>query len=336
MKKRIISAVLILAMVLAMTTTVFADNSWESEIDTLGTAVVDGVYYHDLQDAAEAAVNNGGVLTLLEEPKEKITVNGDLNLNLNGYTVSVDANNVTLTDTATDNGTVGGKLYGEFNVTDRVVEANGISYVILDGSDSNGDYITANAVRVKVSKINVRPSRVGMYYVTQVVFNENVANAGATYGVALSLVDKPDSNFENDSDTRWTSFTAPTGADFSENGTSCLVVDIMKNDGSSDESNSGRGTMEIYANAYVNVNVNGETTAIMMENTDVVYSLQTVMQALDSKLETELLAYAAGTGSLSDTGSKALGFFEAWEGAMTQNGWNLTNMAKALLKKNAA
>lgn len=331
MKKRIISAVLILAMVLAMTTTVFADNSWESDIDTLGVAVVDGVYYHDLQAAVNAA--NGGVVKLLEEPAVTINNAGNLSLDLNGFSATVEGGTVTLIDSATDSGTEGGKVYGNFTVANRVTQKGAIRYVVLDGTDSNGAYKTANAVRVKVSKINVRPSRVGMYYVTQVVFNKNVANAGASYGVALSLKDKPGSNFENDSDTRWTSFTAPTGADFSENGTSCLVTDIMKNDGSSNETNSGRGAMKIYANAYVNVNVNGTTTAIMMENTDVVYSLQTVMQTLDTKLEAELQAYADGTGSLSDTGSKALGFFEAWEGAMTQNGWNLTNLAKALLKK---
>ena len=50
MKKSIISVVLVLAMVLSMSTTVFAvDNDWESDIDTVGAAVVNNVHYHDLQ-----------------------------------------------------------------------------------------------------------------------------------------------------------------------------------------------------------------------------------------------------------------------------------------------
>lgn len=334
MNKRMISAVLILAMVLALTTTVFADNSWESDIDTLGVAVVNNVYYHDLQAAVNAA--NGGVVKLLQAPAKAINNTSELKLDLNGFAATVNGGSVTLTDSATDNGTVGGKLYGTAAVENRVTEKGAIRYVIVDGSDGNGAYKTANAVRVKVKRINVRPSRAGMYYTTEVLFNRNVADLGATYGVALSLVNQPGSDFATDEDTRWTEFSAAKGEDFASSGTSCLVTDIMKNDGSSDTTNSSRGGMEIYANAYVKVTVGGQEIAVMMENTAVIYSLKTVMQGLDSKLAAEMQAYANGTGTLSETGEKALGFFDTWYGAMTQNGWDLTNFKAASAKKNAA
>lgn len=338
MKKRIISVALVLAMMLSMTAVVSAaENDWESEIDTLGAAVVDGVHYHDMQEAADAAAENGGVLKLLEEPAETIAVNGDLNLDLNGFTVSVDAGNVTVVDSSTNNGTEGGKLYGDYTVNNRVTVKNGISYVVLNGSDGNGDYITSNAVRVKVKKVNIRPSEAGLYYVTDVMFNKNIADVGATYGVALSLADKPGNDFLTDEDTLWTSFTAPKGSNFSEYGTSCLVNDILDSTAYTDDENAERGGMDVYANAYVKMTVDGEDIVVMMENvSDVTYSLKKVMQILDGQLETELLNYAAGTGSLSETGTKALDFFETWNGAMTKTGWDLVNLAEALLKKNAA
>ena len=44
MKKRMISVALVLVMALSMTTTVFAANDWESDIDTVGAAVVNNTH----------------------------------------------------------------------------------------------------------------------------------------------------------------------------------------------------------------------------------------------------------------------------------------------------
>lgn len=335
MKKSMISVVLVLAMVISMSATVFAvDNDWESEIDTVGAAEVNGVYYHDLQAAVDAAGDS--VVTLLEEPTAAINNTGNLKLNLNGFSATVNGGTVTVTDSSTDDGTVGGKIYGNYDLAQTVTKENGISYVAVPGEDSDGAYYTANAVRVRVKRISVRPSRAGMYYTTQVVFNRNIADLGATYGVALSVVDQPGSNFIEDKDTLWTEFSVEKGANFASEGTSCLVADIMKKDGSSDETNSARGGMEVFANAYVKTQVGDETVVVMMENLEVTYSLQTVMQALDGKMESELQAYANGTGSLSNDGVKIVDFFGSWYGAMTQNGWDLNNLKAAYAKKSAA
>ncbi|MBR5528921.1 MAG: hypothetical protein IKU57_00440, partial [Oscillospiraceae bacterium] len=279
-------------------------------------------------------VSDGGELDgqlVLAADGATITANCPITLEMNGNDATVNASNVTLTDSATKEGELGGKIYGNISVAQTVTKKDGISYVAIPGSDGNSDYYTANAVRVKVKRINVRPGTAGLYYVTEVIFNRNVADLGATYGVALSLVDKPGTNFAADEDTRWTSFTAPTGANFASTGTSCIINNIMKNDGSSDIENSSRGGKEIHANAYVKTKVGNEDIVVMMENVaDVNYSLKTVMQALDASVK----AYAEGTGELSENAAKAVSFYEAWEGAMTQNGWNLTNMALALAKKN--
>lgn len=298
--------------------------------------VVDGTEYLHLQTAVDAAIESGKTMTLQGDvADEAVTVEESetLSLDLNGYSATINGGTLALTDSATDNGELGGKVYGTATVAQTVTKASGISYVAVPGSDENGNYYTANAVRVKVKRINIRPSSAGIYFTTEVIFNQNIADLGATYGVAVSIVNKPEADFATDADTRWTSFAAPTGANFADTGTSTIISNIIKNDGSSNVTNSARGTMDIYANAYVMTKVGNEDVVIMMENTtDVVYSLQKVMQGLDPSLK----AYAEGTGELSENAAKALNFYEAWEGVMTQNGWNLTNMALALAKKNAA
>ena len=61
-EKSLISVVLIFAMILSMSVNVFATD-WESEIDVVGAAVVNNVYYNTLQEAIDNA--NGNVVTLL-------------------------------------------------------------------------------------------------------------------------------------------------------------------------------------------------------------------------------------------------------------------------------
>ena len=272
-------------------------------------------------------VTDGGKLTgeiQVAGNGAKLTADCDIDLNLNGKTATVNAEKVTLTDTATDNGTVGGKVYGDFTLANTVTKENGISYVAVPGTDTAGDYYTANAVRVKVKRINVRPGTAGLYYTTEVIFNQNIAALEASYGVALSLVDKPGSDFATDEDTLYTSFTAPTGADFNSVATSCLLNNILK---AGDTENAANGAKEIHANAYVKVMVDGKEVVVMMENVaDVNYSLKTVMQTLDTKLGQEV----AGGSELSDTSKKALSFFETWQTDMAD--WGLTNMAAELAK----
>ena len=296
--------------------------------------VVDGTEYLSMHAAVNAAVESGKTVTLhgnVADEAVTLEENETLALELNGFTATVNGGTLTLTDSTTDDGTVGGKVYGDFAVTSRVSQNGVIRYVILDGEDANGAYKTANAVRVKVSGVNIRPGKAGIYYATDVKFNQNVANAGAIYGVALSLEDTPGADFATEVTqqypNQWTKFTAATGADFSDKGTSTLISYIMKSDLSADK-NTERGTMDIFANAYVKIQVGNEVVTIMMENTaEVAYSLQSVMKALDTKYAAELQAYAAGTGELSETARKAVAFYKDWQTVMAT--WELDNMAAA-------
>ena len=278
-------------------------------------------------------VSDGGELEgklELAESGAKITSDCPITLEMNGKDATVNASVETLIDSSTDNGELGGKIYGDCTVENIVSTKGAISYVTLD----HGNYLTSNAVRVKITGVNIRPGSAGIYYTTEVKFNQNVADVGADYGVVLSLADLPGADFVTEETgeafpNQWTARTAETGANFVKSGTSCLVSGILKNeDGVTDEQNSARGKMDIFANAYVKVTVGDQVVTLMTENTtEVAFSMMSVMKTLDTRLAAELQAYADGTGELSETAQKALAFYKSWTGAMAD--WELDNMALA-------
>ena len=157
---------------------------------------------------------------------------------------------------------------------------------------------------------------------TEVVMTDNLDEAlpGADF-----VTEETGETFPN----QWTVRTAETGANFVKSGTSCLVSGILKNEeGVTDEQNSARGKMDIFANAYVKVTVGDQVVTLMTENTtEVAFSMMSVMKTLDTRLAAELQAYADGTGELSETAQKALAFYKSWTGAMAD--WELDNMALA-------
>ena len=322
MKKRMISVALVLVMALSMTTTVFAANDWESDIDTVGAAVVNNTHYHTVQEAVNNA--NGGTVKLLAKPTGTIEATDALSLDLNGFDANVEAESLTLIDSGTNDGTEGGKVYGTFDIAQKVVKKDGITYVTLSGSDDNGSYYTANAVRVKVVKVSVRPAEesAGMYYTTELKFNKNVVAADATYGVVLSTHSEIDADFMNEMSGKdlvnlWTKGKPAKGENCIKTGNSCLVENIFVGNLEATD-NATRGATNIYANGYVKLTVDGKEVVVMAENADgVVYSLKTVMQAMDAKL--------SDLGN--STADKLVKFYEKWAAAMVS--WNLNNIVNA-------
>lgn len=324
MKKRMISVVLVLAMALSMTMAVSAAD-WESTIDPVGVAVVGNTYYQTVQQAVDNA--NGELVKLIADPKDEVVTNTatPLYLDLNGFDVEINGGSVYLIDSATDDGEVGGELTGNVTKYQDVTEKGAIDYLVLEKDGVK----TANAVRVKLRRVTIRPGTdsAGIYYTTNFVFNENVVTAGATYGVVLSVVDAPDEGFETDDknedgvvDNLWTAIDAKADGKFEQNGNSCLCANIFR---ANDENNATYGATPIYANAYVKVN--GAT--IMAENTDEVkYSIQTIMEAFNTSIE---------NGTLEDSPkANVLKFYEKWQSAMT--GWAISKIAEAYTAANPA
>ena len=280
-----------------------------------------------------------------------ITSDCAIALEMNGFDATVNADNVTLTDSATNNGVEGGKIYGDCTVASRVSKNGAVQYVILDGEDADGTpYKTANAVRVQVSKVSIRPSAAGMYYTTQLKFNKNVADAIASanaaaeegkknngYGVVLSTHSAIDEDFMTEKNGEdqlvnlWTARKPKAGENFSSTGNSCLVQNILSSDTNvTAAANALRGAMFIYANGYVKLTVDGEEIVILAENNGTVkYGLQTVMTAFNAKLKTELRNFAESKdeADLSTTGKNLYDFYETWEPVM--RGWKLSNLIAA-------
>ena len=299
----------------------------------LNGKTVTGDVIAELGEAANlVVVSEGGALAgKLALAADSATVTSDcpIALELNGYDTIVNASNVTLTDSATDEGKEGGKVYGNCNVASNVTENGKIRYVVLDSAD--GTYKTANAVRVVLKRVNVRPSAAGMYFTTEFKFNKNVVDAGATYGVVLSTHSAIDEEFMTETNGEslvnlWTVGTPEAGQNFISTGNSCLVKNILSEDADA-ATNSTRGATEIYAHGYVKI---GDVVIMAENNGTVKRSLKGVMQELDPSVKD----YADGIGELSQNGAKALNFYETWQAAMAD--WNLTNLANALTRKNAA
>lgn len=323
MKKRMISVALVLAMALSMTMTVSAAD-WESEIDTLGVAVVGNKYYQTVQEAVNNA--NGEYVKLIADPKgEEVTNSAEpLYMDLNGFDVEINGGSVYLIDSATDDGEVGGTLSGTITKYQDVTEKGVIDYLVLEKDGVK----TANAVRVQLIRVTIRPSQTetkntaGIFYTTNFAFNQNVVDAGATYGVVLSAVDAPVAAFENDDsngdgncDNLWTAGTPTAGKDFSTNSNSCLLSGILSSD-LEPEQNTTRGEAMVYADAYVKV---GDTVILSENRTKPIeYSIETIMLAFNEKIGT----------MVDPTKTNILNFYGTWTDVMS--GWSLDNIADAL------
>lgn len=142
-----------------------------------------------------------------------------------------------------------------------------------------------SAVSLRASKDNGN----GLYYKATVSMSEALAEKLDTYGVVLSLVDMPDANFMAEGkENGATQITDALGVS-ADNGytvtvNSGAVFGIMKDDGSvSDADNAAWGQLDIYANAYLKLDADGDGTCeyYMSETDDVAWSLYDVMKEIN-------------------------------------------------------
>lgn len=163
MKKRMISFALVLAMILSMTTVVFASETkdWESEIDTLGVAVVNGTYYHTVQAAVDAA--NGATVKLLEDSTEAVEATGNVYLNLDGHSLKSLKTSGTLygIDTASDKFVDSGAKIETVEGKVEPYYANANKYYM---AVTEGDGVSFHRFRFRITHISLSPSSVGFGY----------------------------------------------------------------------------------------------------------------------------------------------------------------------------
>ena len=266
---------------------------------------MDGVKYNSFE---EAYAEDPDTTIKLLAPIENINVTGDLYLDLNGFTASVDgANAIFAGDSSATTAKAGtGVLTTTANV--ETVETIGSTrYVALKGE--NNQY-TFHALEMKLTAVSLRTSAAGVYYKAEMICDAELKAATACHGVVVSVDGMPGADFATVTD-KINAWTAIEGAPAEGNMTSCSVFGIFK-DGK--ENNAERGEMKIYARAYLQLK---DTNEIVMSSNSAAKSLKDVMEEVNGKFAT-----------LEDADQKNLiNFFKKWESAMVN--WNVDNIADA-------
>ena len=309
MKKSIFSAALILAIMLSVIGNIFAatNTDWESEMDVVGVAVVNGTYYDTLQEAVNKA--DGNIVTLLKDSAEAIDIDGELHLELNGFSATnVSATKIYAYDASATTTAAGtGKL-----VTTSLVEkfsANqNVRYIALQ--DEEGTY-SFHTFALRITKISLRTTKAGIYYKAVATCDPVLQAAIDSYGVALSLNSMPGADFATASGVSYTGISgAPTSG---ETFTSGSVFGIFK-DGRGD--NAARGESKIYANAYLRL---ADGTVLMANDREdaIGWSMKDVLTVLN-----ENFAQLEATEQM-----QVKNFCTTWKDATEK--WNLNIIAAA-------
>lgn len=171
--------------------------------------------------------------------------------------------------------------------------------VTADGKTS------AHRLDMAVNGVTLNTEKAGLYYNAEYKCDEYLAKMISAYGVILSVKDMPGTVLDStDQRTVLTNF-APVNNTVTS--TSSSVVHIFK-DGRTPELNAELGKMKIYANAYIELNLDGNGTKILVADNENVgqkagnaWSLYDVLFEIDQNWDDN----AAIQGAAKD-------FFDAW------------------------
>ena len=240
-----------------------------------------------------AIAQEQAVLTVLQAPTGSFVADGVFTLDLNGFALQVDAQQLTVIDSA-GNGSL---------VTNAVVAmdttVNGVRYIALN---REGVY-TAHRLQMEITKVTLRTGQAGLYYKAFMDCDTVLQEQIKARGVALSLEKMPGEDF----------MTAGTYTRIEDGNvgefTSGSVFNIFKNDLSAEE-NAARGEMKIYAIPYVEL-MDG---TVLLGESGTAKSLQDVMTYLNANI-----------GSLDiETQFQVDDFYVKWAAAMAD--WKLGNL----------
>jgi hypothetical protein len=199
---------------------------------------------------------------------------------------------------------------------------------------------TINSTRLglALSTVSLRAGKTnegnGLYYKAKMSMSQALAAKVTTYGVVLSLVDMPYANFvEEGGQNGFTAIEDKLGVN-AENGytvtvNSGAVFGVMKTEheklpagyATAADYNAARGEMPIYANAYLEIDLDGdgvkEYVMSNAEGDEVDWSLKEVLETIDVKWN-----------DFASAQQKVTEFYRFWyEHGM--NKWNFNNIKKA-------
>ncbi len=219
------------------------------------------VYFSELQDAVSACAENGTVY-LQKNVTGNISVPVTMTLELNGCSIDgkvTVASGKTLycMDSATADYDITDGVYGRIKTLEGTVE--GVQPVGKDselgvaGNDvfmmiTEADGTSFHAVGLNIHSMALRPEEVGVYYKNNFRGDSMVAEKVKYFGVALSIVEEPNSD-NIGTTSKYTRFEKQLfGA--GENVTSSLLYGIMRADQSS-LLNRRNASYQIYGKAYI-------------------------------------------------------------------------------------
>lgn len=234
----------------------------------------------------------------------------EINIRLSGKDVTVSGKaTVYGSDKGNDDYDGAAKLIpaegAELDVQPVAYMASGRRYIALQGEDGSW---TFHRLTMSINTVTLRTEgNPGVYYKATYRCDDVLANLVSGYGVALSLQDMPGADFETQD--KFTAYGAESfAAAYAENAVttnSGAVVGIMK-ERNSKETNTANANMDIFANAYLKLNVGGEELVVMAD-TDTAYSLFEVLQGVNENWD-----------SYADEDKATIGaFLEKWAGFIT-------------------
>ena len=204
------------------------------------------------KDNAEAVANVGSVTDayILLYSNESLDLAGkEVAVDFNGHEVAVSGGILHGFD-STASTTPGTAKVTVTDVTVRPFVDAPVSGESFIATPQDGVF-TFHKIKPIISGVNLRPESASMYYSGKVFYDESLARYIKDYGVAVQLREMPGEDFANTAFYTRTEGAPVSGDSF--NG--MLVKNIMKENAD----NSTRAAMPIYANAYVTVEVDGQT-----------------------------------------------------------------------------
>lgn len=147
-------------------------------------AAVNGVNYTSLEEAAQNA--NGGVITLLANAADNITIAADVTIDLAGLTLEnvTVAEGYTLTLIDTENDDYAGNGYAKVTgAVNTYANVNGKDYIIIN----NDGQLSAHRYAVVITHISLDPTADALGYKATLMGDEAVQSAATGFGFDMSV-----------------------------------------------------------------------------------------------------------------------------------------------------
>lgn len=264
---------------------ILADNGDNFKVATFG-AFKDGV------ETGLADLSNTGSYDYIKlYIGGNITLTADTTVLLNGQSAHFITNGKKLSviDTKTDLFNAAGTTFTVEDVNDLVMTAqnNGNQYVVV-GNEEDG--FTSNRVQVKITGLAVRPSAVGIYYVTTIQANAGVKDYIKTFGTALTVANEVviDENFDETDGILYTQIDGDRlnlDAEGKATTNSVLIEGIL-DEKASEAKNAEWSAMPIKAASYIKIDTMGDDEVVVCIMGDVVNeSLDDAMELMDAQYE---------------------------------------------------